>query len=167
MQKQSHISIYITTAILLGLTACGSVWDLEIAKAVYIGERPSENMFGIIFSFIGIIPTFVGWSFLGASILCLSKKQIADIGKRRRHIAFAIFLFPALADYAQGLKKFKAHLFILGFAWWAVTAVSRLTTGAHYLTDVTIAGLVTIFAYTIVSAAMRFYSKGNKKREVV
>lgn len=295
MQKQNHILIYITAVILLTLTVCGSVWDLQIANAVYIGQIPSENMFGIIFSYIGIMPTFVGWSFLGASIFCLSKKQIENREKRRRLIGFAvllfvlsffyfcttlyisnanafkihfavaypvglaiicvaahigyrlskkskdrellkkalflaavslvtllivssakeimcrprfrfvlatddiscfrnwwqsgrslkesfdtgtvtdefaslpsghsayamfaIFLFPALADYADEPQKFKPYLFILGFLWWAATAFSRLTTGAHYLTDVTIARLVTILAYAIVLFAMRIYMK--------
>jgi membrane-associated phospholipid phosphatase len=68
---------------------------------------------------------------------------------------FAIFLFPALGDYIRGLEKFKSHLFVLGFIWWAVTALSRLTVGAHYLTDVAIAGLVTILAYILVSACQR------------
>jgi membrane-associated phospholipid phosphatase len=72
---------------------------------------------------------------------------------------FAIFLFPALADYVRGLKKFKPHLFALGFVWWSLTAFSRLTVGAHYLTDVTIAGLVTIMAYIIVSVVKRVYLK--------
>jgi membrane-associated phospholipid phosphatase len=72
---------------------------------------------------------------------------------------FAIFLFPALADYVRGLKKFKPHLFALGFVWWSLTAISRLTVGAHYLTDVTIAGLVTIMAYIIVSVVKRVYLK--------
>ena len=286
MQKQTNISISIVAAILLALTVCGSIWDFEIANAIYIGQSPSENIFGIIFSYIGIIPTFVGWSFLGASILCLSKKQVDNIKKRRWLIAlsillfvisffyfcttlyvsnlnvfkvhfavayplgsailfvaayfgyklsqksndgellkkalflvvvsfvilliisitkevmcrprfrfvlatdnidyfknwwqsgreikaslgmgiesdefaslpsghsaysmFAIFIFPALANYITALKKFKPYLFAVGFAWWAVTALSRLTIGAHYLTDVTIAGLVTILAYAIV-----------------
>jgi membrane-associated phospholipid phosphatase len=300
MQKQSYVSISIAAAILLALTVCGSVWDLEIANAIYLGEQPSENIFGIIFSYIGIIPTFVGWSFLGASILYLSKKQIANATKRRLAMAFAIllfvlsffyfcntlylsnanafkihfaaaysigiavicaaaylgyalakrsedgellykllflaavslvtliiisatkelmcrprfrfvlandnadyfrswwqsgreikdslgkdivtdefaslpsghsaysmfaiFLFPTLADYIRKLKKFKPYLFALGFVWWAVTALSRLTLGAHYLTDVTIAGLVAMLAYVIVSVVQKFYLKRKKVR---
>lgn len=295
MQKQNYISISITAAILFALTVCGSIWDFDIANAVYIGQMPSENIFGIIFSYIGIIPTFVGWSFLGATIYYLSKKQIENTKKRRWlmgfailllvlsffyycntlyisnanafkvHFAvaysigiaiifvaaylgyklseksedsellnkalflaavslvtlviisatkelmcrprfrfvlatnntdyfrswwqsgrsirdslgadvvtdefaslpsghsaysmFAIFLFPALADYVRGLEKFKPHLFALGFVWWSLTAISRLTVGAHYLTDVTIAGLVTIMAYIIVSVVKRVYQK--------
>ena len=72
---------------------------------------------------------------------------------------FAIFIFPALADYVRGLKKFKPYLFALGFIWWAATAVSRLSVGAHYLSDVTIAGLITILAYAIVSVSKRIYTK--------
>lgn len=295
MQKQSRILISITAAILLALTVCGSILDLEIARVLYIGEKPDENIFGIIFSYVGIIPTFVGWSFLGASILYLSKKHIENIKKRRWLIAFAvllfvlsffyfcntlylsnanafkvhfavaysigiavisiaaylgyklserseneellkkalflaavslltliiisatkeimcrprfrfvlamdntdyfrswwqsgrslkndlgmgiesdefaslpsghsaysmfaIFLFPALADYICELQKFKPYLFVLGLFWWAITALSRLTVGAHYLTDVTIAGLITILAYIIVLVAQRIYLK--------
>jgi membrane-associated phospholipid phosphatase len=74
---------------------------------------------------------------------------------------FAIFIFPSLADYVRELRKFKPHLFSLGFIWWAATAFSRMTVGAHYLTDVTIAGLVTILAYHIVSAAQKLYLKSK------
>ena len=293
MQRLSNVPLYVAAAVLLLLTACGSFWDLEIANAIYVGQTPSENMFGIIATYIGIIPTFVGWSFLGASILYLSKKQVEDGAKRRWLISlsillfllsffyfcttlyvsnanvfevhfavaypvglavlcaaaylgyrlskksedgellkkalflvavslvtlliisatkeimcrprfrfvlatnnsdyfkswwqsgrdiktslglgiesdefaslpsghsaysmFAIFMFPALADYIGGLRKFKPLLFALGFAWWAVTALSRMTVGAHYLTDVTIAGLVTMLAYIIVSLITRSY----------
>ena len=299
MTKRTTIPVLTAAAILIALTVCGSVWDFEIANAIYIGEMPRENPFGIIFAFIGIIPTFVGWSFLGASIFYLSKKQIEDTKKRRWLIAFAIllfvlsffyfcntlymsnanafevhfavaysigiatiaiaaylgyklsersrdaellkkalflaavslvtliiisstkkimcrprfrfvlsmddadcfrnwwqsgralkaslgasavtdefssfpsghsaysmfaiFIFPALADYISSLKKIKPCLFALGFAWWAATAISRLTVGAHYLTDVTIAGLATILAYAIVLVAKRIYEKKRIK----
>ena len=79
---------------------------------------------------------------------------------------FAIFIFPALADYTQRLKKYKPHLFALGFAWWAITALSRLTIGAHYLTDVTIAGLVTILAYGIVWIAKKIYLKQKNTKNI-
>ena len=299
MQKQSYISLSVASTILLALTVCGSFWDFEIANALYIGQTPSENVFGIIFSYIGIIPTFVGWSFLGASILCLSGKQVESSAKRRwltalsvllftlsffyfcntlymsnantfkvhfavayligiavicvaayfgyrlseksqdsellkkalflvavslvtlliisvakklmcrprfrfvlasdnafyfkswwqsgRNIKtslgvgavndeftslpsghsaysmFAVFIFPALADYLDGLKKFKPLLFALGFIWWALTALSRLTAGAHYLTDVTIAGLITILAYVIVLVVKNLKNKKRQK----
>jgi membrane-associated phospholipid phosphatase len=74
---------------------------------------------------------------------------------------FAVFLFPALADYVRSLQKFRPHLTALGLIWWAVTAFSRMTLGAHYLTDVAVAGLVTIFAYAAVLAAERI---GLKRR---
>jgi membrane-associated phospholipid phosphatase len=252
-------------------------------------------MFGIIFSYIGIIPTFVGWSFLGASIFYLSQKHIDDIKKRKwikafavllfvlsffyfcntlymsnanafkvnfliayligiavicaagylgyklskmsdnedllkkvlllayvslvtliiisctkeimcrprfrfvlamdnadyfrswwqsgrslkeslaagavtdefsslpsghsAYSVFAIFIFPAFADYIRRLEKFRPHLFVFGFVWWVATALSRLTVGAHYLTDVAIAGIVTVFSYIIVSFVNRIYAK--------
>ena len=81
MQKQTYVSISVAAAILLGLTALGSIWDFEIANAVYLGQMPSDNFFGILLSYIGIIPTFVGWSFLGASIFYLSKNQIENTRK--------------------------------------------------------------------------------------
>ena len=298
MQKRSHVSISVAVVLLVALTACGSIWDLKIANVTYISQMPSENIFGIIFSYIGIIPTFVGWSFLGASILYLSRKQIASATKRRCLMAFAIllfvlsffyfcnslylsnanafkvhfvvaysigiavicaaaylgyklskksddaellkktlflaavslltlliisvtkklmcrprfrfvlstdnveyfkswwqsgravreslgtdvvtdefaslpsghsaysmfaiFLFPALSDYVHKLKKFKIYLFVLGFVWWALTAFSRMTVGAHYLTDVTIAGLVTIGAYGIVYTSKNIYLKQKR-----
>ena len=83
MQKRSNISIHIVTAILIALTVCGSIWDLEIANVIYIGQMPSENMFGIIISYLGVIPTFVGWSFLGASIFYFSNKKVDDILQKR------------------------------------------------------------------------------------
>lgn len=301
MKKLNYISISVAVATLIMLTVCGSIWDFEIANTIYIGQTPSENVFGILFSYIGIIPTFVGWSFLGASILGLSKKQVENTIERRwltalaillfaisffyfcttlyvsnanvfkvhfaiayplgsvillvtAHLGyklsqksedsellkkvlflvavsfvtlliisitkelmcrprfrfvlltenidyfknwwesgremkaslgvgiesdefsslpsghsaysmFAIFMFPALADYISALKRFRTHLFALGFIWWATTALSRLTIGAHYLSDVTIAGLVTILAYVIVSVVKRIYTK-HKKTDV-
>ena len=288
MNKRILVLIYITAVILIGLTACGSVWDLQIADRIYIGETLSENIFGFVFSLIGIIPTFVGWSFLAASILRLAKKYEMGITNRRWLVAFsilllilsyfyfsstlyfsnantfkihfiaaytiglvvvgaaaclgyclsgkcddpdllnkvlflavvslvmlliisvtkeimcrprfrfvlamddvgcyrnwwesgralkerfdtgtitdefasfpsghsaysmfAIFIFPLIADYIGDDGNRKVYLFVLGFLWWAATAFSRMTTGAHYLTDVSIAGLVTILVFSIVSA---------------
>lgn len=49
-----------------------------------------------------------------------------------------------------------------------MTAFSRLTVGAHYLTDVTIAGLITILAYVVVSIVRKIYltRKGIKKQTI-
>ena len=305
MQKENriakgHISICIVAVLLLVLTVCGSIWDWEIANAIYLGEKPSENPFGVICSFIGIIPTFVGWSFLGASIICLSKRQVKDAKKRGWLIAFsvvlfvlsffyfcntlymsnansvkipfvvaysigiavicaaaylgyklsaksegstllkkalflaavslitllvisstkkimnrprfrfvlamdnadffrnwwqsgrglksslgtsavsdefsslpsghsaysmfAIFIFPILAEYVRGLKKAKPYLFAFGVVWWMVIALSRMTVGAHYLTDVAIGGLVTILSYIIATLVRGIYLKRKAKR---
>ena len=121
MQKHSYFSIpvasiSIAAALLFVLTSIGSFFDLEIAKAVYLGETPSENLFGILFSFIGIIPTFVCWSFLGASIFCLSRKQINDTVKRRLLISFAVFLcvlsffYFCNTLYFSNSNVFKIHI---------------------------------------------------------
>ena len=61
---------------------------------------------------------------------------------------FAIFLFPSFADYNAKLNKYRGLLGFLGFIWWFLTALSRITVGAHYLTDVCIAAIVTVlFCY--------------------
>ena len=280
------------------LTVFGAFFDLEIAKAVYFGEEFSENPFGIIFAFIGLIPTFVGWAFLGASILPFVKTQEMRTGKKRALVTlsvllfvlsffyfcntlmmvndrafsvpwylaypvgiaiialaayggyslskrsrreklleklvflafvsivtmiiimatkgimdrprfrfvlemqndayfrsfwqrgsdikagvsngslsdefssfpsghsaysmFAIFIFPALADYSPKLEKYKGALFALGFIWWVATAFSRLTVGAHYLTDVSLAGAVCIFSYSLVAAFKKIVLRERK-----
>jgi membrane-associated phospholipid phosphatase len=74
---------------------------------------------------------------------------------------FAIFLFPVISDYFPKLEKHRILFFALGFIWWALTALSRITVGAHYLTDVSIAGIITILAYIIVYAT----TKKHKKRK--
>lgn len=299
MCKRRIILLASAMAILLSLTVLGSFYDLEIAKALYLGEKPTENLFGIIFAFVGIIPTFVGWSFLASSILCLARRDIIDKYKRRLLIAlsvllfvlsffffcntlmmvnsnafsvhfaiaypigiaiiilaaalgyklsrksenprllktvlllsavsilvmiivmsvkgimnrprfrfvlssanedyfrnfwesgadikaslasgalsdefssfpsghsaysmFAIFLFPALADYIPKLDKYRVPLFILGFVWWVLTAFSRITVGAHYLTDVCIAGIITILSYAVIIFIGHFIRKRTLK----
>ena len=70
---------------------------------------------------------------------------------------------PCSCGLCSWAKKFKPYPFALDFAWWAATAISRLTVGAHYLTDVTIAGLATILAYAIVLVAKRIYEKKRIK----
>ena len=292
--------LMVVTILLLALTIFGSFLDYQTAQLVYIGQKPKENFFGVLFAFIGIIPTFVGWSFLGASILYLARKQ--DFGKKKRgwltalsvllfvlsffyfcntlflvnenafpvhwaaaysigvvtlliaayfgyklaknsknpellkkilfltavslltmviimltkeimdrpryrlvleegnadffrnwwqsgsavkealstdvvsdefasfpsghsaYAMFAIFLFPLLAEYMDRLKAYRGLLFIGGVAWWALTALARMTVGAHYLTDVCIAGLVTIFAYVFVLCVKAIVARGKKKK---
>ncbi len=285
MTNKINIYFIIICLILLSLITLGSIFDFEISKSLYLGQLPSDNFFGVLFAFIGIIPTFVGWSFLGASILCLTKTQNYSIKKRRCLIAlaillfvlsffyfcntlflvnenafyvhwaiaypigiiiillaswlgykltkksenpnllktilflvlisiitmaivmvskeimcrprfrlllttdndklfinwwenggklkdflnlnaandefssfpsghsayamFAIILFPAMSDYLPKLKKYNWLLITLGFIWWLLTALSRITVGAHYLSDVCIAGLIPIIIYFI------------------
>ena len=299
MTKKTNLPIIAMVILLLVLTVCGSFYDYEIANKTYIGQKPTENVFGVCFAFIGVVPTFVGWSFLGASILCLAKQQIHEKGKRRWLIAlaillfvlsffyfcntlymvndvafsvhwavaysigiavifaaavlgyklssisdnqnllkhvlflavvslvtmllimatkeimdrprfrfvlvennpdffknwwqsgrdvqaslgsnvvsdefssfpsghsayamFAIFLFPAFATYIKKLEKYRRWLFCGGFVWWGLTAFSRMTVGAHYLTDVCIAGLITIFSYETVLFIKYLITKRQKK----
>ena len=42
-----------------------------------------------------------------------------------------------------------------------------MTVGAHYLTDVTIAGLVTILSYAIVSVARKIYLKQKSSNSIL
>lgn len=93
MDKTKNYGNIIIACVLVCLTICGSFFDYEIASFLYVGQQPAENLFGIIFAFIGIIPTFVGWSFLGASIFYLAKKQVVGQTKRRWLIALSILLF--------------------------------------------------------------------------
>ncbi|MBR1983997.1 MAG: phosphatase PAP2 family protein, partial [Clostridia bacterium] len=79
---------------------------------------------------------------------------------------FAIFLFPALSGFITKLEKYKPLLFVLGFIWWGLTAFSRLTVGAHYLSDVCIAGLVTLLSYGIVNLVLGIGKKSDKKPSV-
>lgn len=292
-------NLIVLASLLVLLTIAGSVFDLEIAKTAYIGQYFKENPFGIIFSFIGVIPTFVGWSFLGASILYLVRQK--EEGKKRKWLTalsillfvlaffyfcnslmlanasafsvhwaiaypiglltlvgaaylgyrlcknsdnpdllknllflacvslvtmvvimltkeimgrpryrlvlamgneefyknwwesgkqieqalgisvssdqfasfpsghsaysmFAIFIFPAFTLFRSKWEKYRGLLFVCGIVWWALTAFSRMTVAAHYLTDVSIAGLVTIGAYALVLFGKKALDK-KKERE--
>ena len=54
-----------------------------------------------------------------------------------------------LADFSLKLEKYKPLLACFGFVWWALTALSRITMGAHYLSDVCIGALITVFSYLV------------------
>ena len=286
MPKKFDIKLIVLMSFLLIFLVIGSFFDYEIANEVYYGQHLSDNFLGILFSYIGIIPTFVGWSFLGSSILFLRNKQCSNkihsklllalgifllilsflyfcntimlvnekafdvpwfiaysiglisviaaaylgyiFAKKSDNIEllnkilflvvvslitmvitmitkeimarprfrfvqemnnyeyfknwwqsgheikqslnsnalsdefssfpsghssfsmFAIFIFPLFADYNKKIEKYRVGLFVLGVIWWAFTAFSRLTVGAHYLSDVCFGGFFTIIAYLIV-----------------
>jgi membrane-associated phospholipid phosphatase len=61
----------------------------------------------------------------------------------------------------RGVVACSAVLFIAGIVWWGLTALSRMMVGAHYLTDVTIAGLVTIAAYALMRCFNSLQTKKN------
>lgn len=283
-RKKQNIFLVIVLPILVLFTIVGSSYDLEISHSLYLGETFDSNFFGILFSYIGIIPTFLGWTFLGSSILALTREREIENKKRKwlvilsvflivlsffffcntlfmvnessfsvhwllaysiwivcisltfmggykmaqrsnekdllkhilfitaisiitmimvmiikeitdrpryrfvseenteyfknwwqsgRHIEkdnmvkitanefssfpsghsaysmFAIFIFPLIAEYNDKLKKYKSAFFFVGLIWWLLTAFSRITVGAHYLTDVSVGGIVVIFSYLI------------------
>lgn len=176
MQKRNYISISITAVILLALTVCGSIWDFDIANAVYIGQMPSENIFGIIFSYIGIIPTFVGWSFLGATIYYLSKKQIENTKKRRWLMGFAIlllvlsFFYYCNTLYISNANAFKVHFAVaysigiaiifvaayLGYKLSEKSEDSELLNKALFLAAVSLVTLVIISATKELMCRPRF-----------
>ena len=278
----------------------GSVYDYELAELSYVGQLPEENIFGIIFAFIGIVPTFVGWSFFSGAIFYLSDKggyskravtwlravsvglavlsvfyfpstllmvnepafsvkwyivfpigllvlalawllgfKFASATKREGllmsflHLAavtvtcliiiavvkrlsdrpryrlcafygngdeyfrawwqggadvsavvpdttgdefmsfpsghsayslFAAFLLPTLARFSARLERYAIPLTIFGIAWWGATAFSRMTVGAHYLTDIAFGALVMTLSYAIVTVVFFFVQRKMIKK---
>lgn len=301
MIKKWELRFIILSIILIIFIIIGSFYDYQIAINTYWGQQAAENLFGIIFSYIGIIPTFVGWSFLGSSIIYLLKKENIKINSKKWLIAlsvlllllaflyfcntimlvnekafpvswfiaypiglvvilgsiylgytlakksdndnllktilfftavsllmmlltmvtkeimarprfrfvyemnnidyfknwwqsghtiknslntsalsdefssfpsghssysmFAIFIFPLIAEYNKKLIKYKNLLFIFGVLWWALTAFSRMTVGAHYLTDVSFGGLITIASYFIVLSIWSLFDKKENSHD--
>jgi membrane-associated phospholipid phosphatase len=74
---------------------------------------------------------------------------------------FAIFIFPLLGNYNNVSKGKEMIFFILGIIWWILTAYSRITMGAHYLTDVCFGGMITLIGYLITLLIF----KGKKIRQ--
>lgn len=74
MKNKLPSNIIILSISLIVLIVVGSFFDYEISNLVYFGKHLNENLFGIIFSYIGVMPTFIGWSFLGSSIIFLSNR---------------------------------------------------------------------------------------------
>jgi membrane-associated phospholipid phosphatase len=291
IQKKYIVLICVLIAMLL----FASFYDLEISQKCYIGQNPKDNIFGIIFSYIGVIPTFVGWSFLATIILFLSKSvcirktriflkiiaifqyvlaffflnnsimftnnhiinihwplaysigtlillfsiyggylfskksnnknllseavfislisiitmfftmTIKEIMVRPRYAfvlemndynffinwwengralknsvgesvdseyfksfpsghssysMFSVFIFPFLNKFNNTFLKKERVLFFCGIIWWMLTAYSRITIGAHYLSDVCCAGLITMISYLITTF---IYFKKNRQ----
>lgn len=285
--KRFDMFLYILSFVLISLVVLGSFYDLEISKSLYLGESSKENLFGVIFAFIGVIPTFLGWSFFGTCIWNLSKrtnkekrlkifsvflfvlsffffcntiymvndasfnvpwyvaypigivciilssylgykisnnsdnpdilrkilyltvislivmlivmitkeimcrpryriieitgddKYYIDWWSNGRYLEkefvgdvlndefssfpsghsayamFAIFIFPLISEFKYKHHKYKLPLFVIGIVWWLLTALSRITIGAHYLSDVCFAGLITLIIYFIFYRKIR------------
>lgn len=53
-----------------------------------------------------------------------------------------LFLLPTLGELIPSLRKKRPLLILIGFAWVLFVAFSRLTIGAHYLSDVSMAATI-------------------------
>ena len=93
MYVKKNAAVLAVAVFLILLTVLGSFADYEISQKLYLGQMPSDNFFGVLFAFIGILPTFVGWSFLGASIAYLCRYRVQDKSKRRLLYVFSTLLF--------------------------------------------------------------------------
>ena len=75
-------------------------------------------------------------------------------------LSYLLMLMPFLS------KKFeekKTALFVIAFIYTGIVAFTRLVMGAHYLSDVTVGGLV---SFTCVVVAIYFVEKKSKVRNV-
>ena len=90
---KKNAAVLAVAVFLILLTVLSSFADYEISQKLYLGQMPSDNFFGVLFAFIGILPTFVGWSFLGASITYLCRYRVQDKSKRRLLYVFSTLLF--------------------------------------------------------------------------
>ena len=73
--------------------------------------------------------------------------------------AFAVIIFPSIAELYEAAKKYRILIFTASFLWWIATAASRMTVGAHYLSDVAFGGILVVFAYAIVTYVYKFVLK--------
>lgn len=71
--------------------------------------------------------------------------------------AMLLALLPTLKK-SKGTEKRIRILFSIGCAWCAVTAFSRLHMGAHFLTDVTMAWLITL-GMCVLSVYLFYFNK--------
>ena len=69
--------------------------------------------------------------------------------------AMLVALMPTVSKFFKGKEK---RLGLLGCLWTAVVAFSRLRMGAHFLTDVTMAWLVTL-GLTVLGVYLFYFNK--------
>lgn len=71
-----------------------------------------------------------------------------------------IYLSMLLPMINEKLKKYKSVFFALSFVYTSVVAYTRLVMGAHYLSDVTVGGII---AFTYVVIGIKVYEKAEKR----
>ena len=76
-------------------------------------------------------------------------------------VSYLLMLVPFVKN-KYGAKKYTPVLFFVPFVYTSVVAFTRLVMGAHYLTDVTVGGIIT-FTLVIVSIALLDSEKCGKK----
>mgnify|MGYP002627667866 FL=1 len=67
-------------------------------------------------------------------------------------------LLALLPTLKKGAEKRIPLLYLLGCGWCAVTAFTRLRMGAHFLTDVTMAWLITL-GMCVLSVYLFYFNK--------
>lgn len=72
-------------------------------------------------------------------------------------MSYLMMFFPYLSEKCE---KRKTLCFAVPFVYTSVVAFTRLVMGAHYLSDVTIGGVV---SFTLVIIAMKIYEKVSEK----
>lgn len=70
------------------------------------------------------------------------------------------YLLMLLPFVSEKCRKYKTALFFTGFFYTSVVALTRLIMGAHYLSDVTVGGMI---SFTCVVAAIAVYEKLETK----
>lgn len=82
----------------------------------------------------------------------LSKEEFKSFPSGHSTVAF---LLPVLLGYLpmffKRLKKYQIPLFCLGAAYAFVIAYSRMMVGAHYLSDVSCGGLITMVTFCVIN----------------
>lgn len=78
--------------------------------------------------------------------------------------ATLLFLLTGLADAFNSLKKHEVKLFLAAWVFSFTVSLSRLIVGAHFLTDVTAAIIIT---FTIVYILRILIFKTNKKNNLI